>query len=90
MARGPTGATPGPRARLWGQAQEPGEPSAEVMRRPLQLSDVRLEDYDAVYLPGGRDPMQDPAFDADVGRLPTAQLASGKPLGSRTWWRTAT
>jgi putative intracellular protease/amidase len=54
--------------------------SAEVMRRPLQLSDVRLEDYDAVYLPGGHGPMQDLAVDADAGRLMTAQLASGKPL----------
>ena len=33
--------------------------SAEVMRRPLKLSDVRLEDYDAVYLPGGHGPMAD-------------------------------
>jgi putative intracellular protease/amidase len=54
--------------------------SAEVMRRPLQLSDARLEDYDAVYLPGGHGPMQDLAVDADVGRLLTAALASGKPL----------
>ncbi|MEV6507600.1 type 1 glutamine amidotransferase domain-containing protein [Streptomyces sp. NPDC051642] len=54
--------------------------SAEVMRRPLQLSDVRLEDYDAVYLPGGHGPMADLALDADVGRILTAQLASGKPL----------
>ncbi|MEU7305533.1 type 1 glutamine amidotransferase domain-containing protein [Streptomyces sp. NPDC007189] len=54
--------------------------SAEVMRRPLKLSDVRLEDYNAVYLPGGHGPMSDLAFDADVGRLLTAQLASGKPL----------
>lgn len=54
--------------------------SAEVMRRPLQLSDVRLEDYDAVYLPGGHGPMADLALDADVGRVLTAQLASGKPL----------
>jgi putative intracellular protease/amidase len=54
--------------------------SAEVMRRPLKLSDVRLEDYDAVYLPGGHGPMADLAFDADVGRLLTAQLASGNPL----------
>jgi putative intracellular protease/amidase len=53
---------------------------AEVMRRPLKLSDVRLEDYDAVYLPGGHGPMQDLAFDADAGRLLTAQLASGRPL----------
>jgi putative intracellular protease/amidase len=54
--------------------------SAEAMRRPLKLSDVRLEDYDAVYLPGGHGPMADLAFNADVGRLLTAQLASGNPL----------
>jgi putative intracellular protease/amidase len=54
--------------------------SAEAMRRPLQLSDVRLEDYDAVYLPGGHGPMSDLAWDADCGRLLTAQLASGNPL----------
>ena len=54
--------------------------SAEVLRRPLKLSDIRLEDYDAVYLPGGHGPMSDLAFDADVGRLLTAQLASGNPL----------
>lgn len=54
--------------------------SAEVMRRPLKLSDVRLEDYDAVYLPGGHGPMSDLWQDADVGRILAAQLASGKPL----------
>ncbi|SNT63557.1 Putative intracellular protease/amidase [Asanoa hainanensis] len=54
--------------------------SAEVMRRPLQLSDVRLEDYDAVYLPGGHGPMSDLAWDADAGRLLTEQLLSGNPL----------
>ncbi|WP_327121948.1 type 1 glutamine amidotransferase domain-containing protein [Streptomyces sp. NBC_01341] len=53
---------------------------AEVMRRPLKLSDVRLEDYDAVYMPGGHGPMSDLAYDADAGRLLTAQLASGNPL----------
>jgi putative intracellular protease/amidase len=54
--------------------------SAEQMRRPIQLADARLEDYDAVYLPGGHGPMQDLAVDADAGRLLTAALASGKPL----------
>jgi putative intracellular protease/amidase len=54
--------------------------SAETMRRPLKLSDVRLEDYDAVYLPGGHGPMQDLSVDADAGRILTAQLASGRPL----------
>src|SRR5690348_4249735 len=32
---------------------------AETLRRPLQLSNVRLEDYVAVYLPGGHGPMAD-------------------------------
>lgn len=54
--------------------------SAEVLRRPLALSNVRLEDYDAVYMPGGHGPMADLAFDADVGRLLTEQLQSGNPL----------
>ena len=54
--------------------------SAEVMRRPLQLAVVRLEDYDAVYLPGGHGPMADLAWDADVGRLLTRQLTTGNPL----------
>ena len=50
--------------------------SAEAMRRPLQLSDVRLEDYDAVYMPGGHGPMQDLAVDAD----PFLQLVLEQPL----------
>jgi len=54
--------------------------SAEAMGRPLQLSHVRLEDYDAVYLPGGHGPMSDLAWDADCGRLLAEQLASGNPL----------
>src|SRR3954454_7609898 len=53
--------------------------SAEVMRRPLKLSGVRLEDYDAVYLPGGHGPMEDLWEDADAGRILTGQLASGSP-----------
>jgi putative intracellular protease/amidase len=54
--------------------------SAETLRRPIAVAVARIDDYDAVYLPGGHGPMQDLAFDADVGRLLTAQLASGKPL----------
>ncbi|MFD1542649.1 type 1 glutamine amidotransferase domain-containing protein [Nonomuraea guangzhouensis] len=50
------------------------------MRRPIKLSDARIEDYDAVYIPGGHGPMQDLWVDADAGRLLTAALASGKPL----------
>jgi putative intracellular protease/amidase len=54
--------------------------SAEEMRRPIQLSEARMEDYDAVYCPGGHGPMEDLCADADAGRLLTAALASGKPL----------
>ncbi|WP_433180513.1 type 1 glutamine amidotransferase domain-containing protein [Actinoallomurus sp. CA-150999] len=54
--------------------------SAEELRRPIELADVRLEDFDAVYYPGGHGPMEDLWEDADSGRLLTAALASGKPL----------
>jgi putative intracellular protease/amidase len=54
--------------------------SAEEMRRPIQLSDARVEDYDAVYFPGGHGPMEDLWENPDAGRLLTAALASGKPL----------
>jgi putative intracellular protease/amidase len=54
--------------------------TAEVLRRPIELADARLEDYDAVYYPGGHGPMEDLWQDADSGRLLIAALASGKPL----------
>jgi putative intracellular protease/amidase len=54
--------------------------AAEELRRPIQLAVARLDDYDAVYYPGGHGPMEDLWQDADSGRLLTAALASGKPL----------
>ncbi|MFD8078430.1 type 1 glutamine amidotransferase domain-containing protein [Streptomyces sp. NPDC059718] len=54
--------------------------SAEVMRRPIHLANARVEDYDAIYFPGGHGPMEDLCVDPDAGRLLTAALASGKPL----------
>ncbi|MEV0387938.1 type 1 glutamine amidotransferase domain-containing protein [Nonomuraea sp. NPDC050643] len=54
--------------------------AAEEMRRPIRLANARLEDYDAVYCPGGHGPMEDLCVDADAGRLLTEALASGKPL----------
>src|ERR1700694_3896222 len=54
--------------------------SAEELRRPIELADARLDDYDAVYYPGGHGPMEDMWQNADSGRLLTAALASGKPL----------
>ncbi len=38
-------------------------------------------DYEAVFYPGGHGPMEDLAVDKDSGRLLTAALDSGKPLG---------
>ncbi|MUL46457.1 type 1 glutamine amidotransferase domain-containing protein [Mycobacterium sp. CBMA293] len=53
---------------------------AEELRRPIELADARLEDYAAVYYPGGHGPMEDLWHDADSGRLLVAALGSGKPL----------
>lgn len=54
--------------------------SAEELRRPIDLAGVRLEDCNAVFCPGGHGPMEDLWDNADMGRLLTAALASGKPL----------
>ncbi|MEV6128034.1 type 1 glutamine amidotransferase domain-containing protein [Streptomyces violaceusniger] len=55
--------------------------SADELRHPISLKDVRLEDYDAIYYPGGHGPMQDLSADADSGELLRKALASGNPLG---------
>ncbi|PRY39906.1 type 1 glutamine amidotransferase domain-containing protein [Umezawaea tangerina] len=54
--------------------------SAIELAMPVELKDVRLADYAAVYYPGGHGPMEDLAVDADSGRLLVEALASGKPL----------
>ncbi|MFI5909668.1 type 1 glutamine amidotransferase domain-containing protein [Dactylosporangium sp. NPDC051541] len=54
--------------------------AADELRRPIALAGARLEDYDAVYYPGGHGPMEDLWRDADSGRLLVAALASGRPL----------
>jgi putative intracellular protease/amidase len=43
---------------------------ADELRHPIAIKDVHLEDYDAVYYPGGHGPMEDLASDADSGLLP--------------------
>ncbi|MER7620865.1 type 1 glutamine amidotransferase domain-containing protein [Streptomyces sp. NPDC126503] len=50
------------------------------LRRPMALEDVRLDDYAAVFYPGGHGPMEDLAVDATSGRLLVDVLRSGKPL----------
>jgi putative intracellular protease/amidase len=51
------------------------------LQHPIKLEDVNLDDYAAVFYPGGHGPMEDLAVNADSGRLLTDALASGKPLG---------
>lgn len=48
---------------------------------PVTLAEVNLDDYAAVFYPGGHGPMEDLAVDADSGRLLTRALESDKPLG---------
>ncbi|MGW8883778.1 type 1 glutamine amidotransferase domain-containing protein [Streptomyces sp. NPDC055749] len=51
------------------------------LRHPIALRDVDLDDYAAVFYPGGHGPMEDLAVDAVSGGLLTRALDSGKPLG---------
>ncbi len=48
---------------------------------PLSLDAVDLDDYAAVFYPGGHGPMEDLAVDATSARLLVDTLATGKPLG---------
>ncbi|MBP5941749.1 type 1 glutamine amidotransferase domain-containing protein [Streptomyces acidiscabies] len=57
-----------------------GLEKATGLREPIALTDVRLEDYDAVYVPGGHGPMEDLAVDADSGALLTRAVGSGMPV----------
>ncbi|WJV50705.1 type 1 glutamine amidotransferase domain-containing protein [Streptomyces flavofungini] len=56
--------------------------SFTALRSPIRLEDVDLDDYAAVYYPGGHGPMEDLAVDAASGRLLSRALASGKPLAA--------
>ncbi|HEX2142883.1 MAG TPA: type 1 glutamine amidotransferase domain-containing protein [Glycomyces sp.] len=55
--------------------------TAREFAEPIALSQVDLDDYDAVYAPGGHGPMEDLSADADSGRLFAGALWSGKPVG---------
>ena len=67
-----------------------GEEGAERMRtalreatelaRPMRIEDVRIADYDAVFVPGGWGPMEDLPDNAETGRLLTEWLAADKPV----------
>ncbi|MFI8192538.1 type 1 glutamine amidotransferase domain-containing protein [Streptomyces sp. NPDC085946] len=51
------------------------------LRNPVALEEVDLDDYAAVFYPGGHGPMEDLAVNADSGRLLVRALESGTPLG---------
>ncbi|MFI7412979.1 type 1 glutamine amidotransferase domain-containing protein [Streptomyces sp. NPDC049627] len=55
--------------------------SISELQHPIKLEDVDLDDYAAVFYPGGHGPMEDLAVDATSGKLLVDTLASGKPLG---------
>ncbi|MEU9390975.1 type 1 glutamine amidotransferase domain-containing protein [Streptomyces sp. NPDC048324] len=55
--------------------------AADELRNPIRLEDVDLDDYAAVFYPGGHGPMEDLAVNPESGRLLTSALESGKPLG---------
>lgn len=54
--------------------------AATELAHPIRLQDVHLDDYAAVFVPGGWAPMQDLSVDPDAGRLMSQMLASGRPL----------
>jgi putative intracellular protease/amidase len=53
---------------------------ATELAHPMRIEDVPLDDYAAVFYPGGWGPMEDLADDAESGTLLTEILASGRPL----------
>lgn len=59
-----------------------GLASFTALQSPIRLEDVDLDDYAAVYYPGGHGPMEDLAVDAASGRLLSLALESGKPLAA--------
>ncbi|MGW6564163.1 type 1 glutamine amidotransferase domain-containing protein [Streptomyces sp. NPDC054975] len=54
--------------------------SITELQHPIRLEDVRLDDYAAVFYPGGHGPMEDLAVDPVSGRILVDALASGRPL----------
>ncbi|UKY54079.1 type 1 glutamine amidotransferase domain-containing protein [Streptomyces inhibens] len=55
--------------------------SITELQHPVDVADIDLAGYAAVFYPGGHGPMEDLAVDADSGKLLTLALESGKPLG---------
>jgi putative intracellular protease/amidase len=55
--------------------------SNAALEQPISLDAVDLDEYVAVFYPGGHGPMEDLAIDEVSGRLLTSVIDSGRPLG---------
>ena len=64
-----------------GQDVRPQLEAIDELKSPLNLTDVRLNDYDAVFYPGGHGPMEDLAVDATSGGLIRDALETNVPVG---------
>lgn len=53
---------------------------ATELAHPMRIEEAVLDDYDAVFYPGGWGPMEDLPDNAESGKLLTERLASGKLL----------
>ncbi|WP_086560920.1 type 1 glutamine amidotransferase domain-containing protein [Streptomyces africanus] len=53
---------------------------ATELAQPLRIEDVDIDDYAAVFYPGGWGPMEDLPDNTASGKLLTEWLASGKPV----------
>ncbi|WP_016908395.1 type 1 glutamine amidotransferase domain-containing protein [Streptomyces xiaopingdaonensis] len=53
----------------------------DELREPVELEEVDLDGYDAVFYPGGHGPMEDLAVDENSGALLVEALDRGTPLG---------
>lgn len=79
-------ATPGGVTPVADPASLP-EPNGEAMsavpalRQPLDLADVDVSAYDAVFYPGGHGPMEDLVADPASGRLLAESVAADRPVG---------
>ncbi|MEE4023705.1 type 1 glutamine amidotransferase domain-containing protein [Gordonia sp. PKS22-38] len=55
--------------------------TAKEFANPITLADVKIDDYDAVFVPGGHGPMEDLATDPQAGAILTAANSADIPLG---------
>jgi putative intracellular protease/amidase len=53
---------------------------ADELNAPRPLSEIRADDYDAIFVPGGHGPMEDLVDDADAGRLLREADEAGRPI----------